>query len=56
MKIVKYIIGYIAYAFFFLLIDPSGVGFKSHAAAISDWALGKSKKLSFASASINTGK
>ena len=50
VKYVKHIIGFIAFVFFFLLIDPSGVGFKPHMKRISSWAKGESKRLRFEAA------
>lgn len=37
-KILKYVSGSIALLLFFVMIDPSGVGFKTHIKKLKDWA------------------
>lgn len=46
-KIIKYVFGGITLLLFFLMIDPSGVGFKSHIKKIKDWANGNAQTLKF---------
>lgn len=45
--IIKYVFGSIALLLFFVMIDPSGVGFKSHIKKIKDWANGNAQTLKF---------
>lgn len=37
-KILKYVSGSIALLLFFVMIDPSGVGFKTHIKKLKNWA------------------
>lgn len=50
MKVIRYIIGALALIGFFLVIDPTGVGFKNHLNEIRKWARGESRHLRFKAA------
>lgn len=47
MRMIKYVFGSIALLLFFVTIDPSGVGFKSHIKKLKDWANGNAQTLKF---------
>lgn len=46
-KVIKYVFGSVALLLLFVMIDPSGVGFKSHIKKIKDWANGNTQTLKF---------
>lgn len=47
MKPLKYLAGFAALCFFFLIIDQTGIGFRNHMEAIKKWANGESNNLHF---------